>query len=220
MADRFSLSVQPRTITGKKVKQLRRDGMLPANIYGHNVDSVAVSVPTKEFTDTFKKAGETGLIDISIENEKAARPVLVHSLLQDPVTSAVLHVDFYQVNLKEKLVATVPLQFVGESPIVHTKEGILLELLQEVEVESLPTDIPAHIEVDVTSLTEVDQGILVSDLKLPAGVEMKTDAEEMVCKIETAQMAEEEVEELSTPESIAEDEATTEAEAEEASGNE
>src|SRR5690606_23874506 len=137
-----------------------------------------------------RQAGETGLIDLKIDDQET-RPVLIHSTLLDPVRGQVLHVDFYQVNLKEKLTATVPLEFVGESPMVKNKEGILLELLQEVEVESLPTDIPPKIEVDVSSLTEMDQGIQVGDLSVPAGVEMRTEAEELVCKIEAAQMAEE-----------------------------
>lgn len=220
MSKRYNLSAEPRTTVGKQVKQLRRQGVLPANIYGHKVDSVAVSVSATDFSATLRQAGETGLIDLQIAGEKASRPVLIHDTLVDPVTSALLHVDFYQVNLKEKLVAAVPLEFVGESPIVKNKEGILLELLHEVEVESLPTDIPSQIEVDISGLTEVDQGILVGDLPLPAGVEMKTDAEEMVCKIDTAQMSEEEIEEESTPESAEEGTTENPSESEDTSGNE
>lgn len=193
MAQRYSLQAEARTLFGKQVKQLRRASMVPANIYGHNVDPIAISLPLTAFAAAFRQAGETGLIDLTIDGQ-AARPVLIHSTAVDPVHGQVLHVDFYQVNLKEKLIATVPLEFVGESPIVKNKEGILLELLQEVEVESLPTDIPSKIEVDVSGLTELDQGIHVGDLPVPAGVEMKTDTEELVCKIETAQMAEEEEE--------------------------
>lgn len=222
MPKRYKLSAQPRTIIGKQVKQLRRQGSLPATIYGHKVESVAVTISTLDFANTFKVAGETGLIDVQINGEEVTRPVLIHDTLVDPASAAVLHVDFYQVNLKEKLIASVPLEFVGESPSVKNKEGILLELLQEVEVESLPTDIPSSIEVDISSLLEVGQSILVSDLSLPAGVEMKSDPEEMVCKIDTAQMAEEEEPEPTTEEATEEgaeagDEET--AESEDASGN-
>jgi large subunit ribosomal protein L25 len=198
MAKRYNLSADPRTVIGKQVKQLRRQQMLPANVYGHKVDATAVTISLPDFKAVFKQAGETGLIDLQVNGEAQTRPVLIHDTLVDPMSDALLHVDFYQVNLKEKLVATVPLEFVGESPIVKASEGILLELLQEVEVESLPTDIPSVIEVDISGLTEVDQGIKVGDLSLPTGVTMQTDVEELVCKIDTAQMSEEEAGE--TPE--------------------
>jgi large subunit ribosomal protein L25 len=200
MAKRYNLSAEPRTIIGKQVKQLRRKQILPANVYGHKVEATAISLALLDFKSVFKQAGETGLIDLQVHGEPQTRPVLINDTLVDPVTGALLHIDFYQVNLKEKLTATVPLEFEGESPIVKAKEGILLELLQEVEVESLPTNIPSSIVVDISNLTEVDQGIKVGDLPLPAGVEMQTDAEELVCKIETAQMAEEVVEEVVVPE--------------------
>jgi large subunit ribosomal protein L25 len=219
MAKRYNLSADSRTVIGKQVKQLRREGKLPANVYGHNVEATAVTVDAKEFASVLKQAGETGLIDLKVGDEKT-RPVLVHDMLVDPVKGATLHVDFYQVNLKEKLTATVPLEFVGESSIVKNNEGILLELLQEVEVESLPTDIPSSIEVDISGLVEVGQGIHVSDLPLPAGVEMQTDGEELVCKIDTPQMAEEEVEEISTEESIEEGTTENPDESEDTSGNE
>jgi large subunit ribosomal protein L25 len=206
---RFSISAEPRTILGKKVKQLRRNGLIPANIYGHNVDSTPVSVAVAEFLRVYKQAGETGLIDLSIGKE-ITRPVLVHAMLEDPASGALLHVDFYQVNLKEKLITAVPIEFVGESPIVKTKGGILLELLQEVEVECLPTEIPHSFAVDISGLTEVDQGIHVKDLPLPAGVEMQTDGDELVCKIDTAQMSEETVSDMSTAESLAEGETENE----------
>jgi len=211
MAKRHTLSVEARTLFGNKVKSLRREGLIPANIYGHNVDPVAVSVDNRVFQSTYKEVGETGLINLSISNESKPRPVLIHSMLQDPVTDAILHVDFYQVNLKEKLVTMVPLSFVGESPLVKNKEGMLLEMVQEVEVESLPTDIPSSIEVDTSSITEMDHGIFVRDLPLPEGVEMKTDGDEMVAKVGAAQM-EEEPEETTSEESAEEEASESEAE--------
>lgn len=216
MAKRYSLAVEARSLFGNKVKQLRREGLIPANIYGHNIESTAISVEAREFASIFKQAGETGLVDLKLSAEGKSRPALIHSMLQDPVTGAILHVDFYQVNLKEKLTAMVPLHFVGESPLVKSKEGMLLEMLQEVEVESLPTNIPSSFEVDTTVIEEIDGGIFVRDLVMPEGVEVKTDGDEMICKVGSAQMAEE-VEEVETEES--EDSAEADAEAsEEASG--
>lgn len=191
MAKRLSLAVDSRTQFGNKVKQLRRDGLIPANIYGHKIEPTPISVEYRAFTQVFKQAGETSLINLKVSSEDKARPALVHSITEDPVTGVVLHIDFYQVNLKEKLTATVPLHFVGESPLVKSKEGILLEMLQEVEVESLPTDIPSSFNVDISAITELDGGIFVRDLELPGGVEMKTDGDEMICKVGAAQMAEE-----------------------------
>ena len=214
MAKRLALSVEARTLFGNKVKQLRRQGSVPANIYGHKVEPTAVSVNLRDFQAAFKQVGETGLVDLRVDTEKAPRPVLIHSMLKDPVTDNILHVDFYQVNLKEKLTATVPLHFVGESPLVKSREGILLEMIQEVEVESLPTDIPSSIEVDTSTITELDGGIFVRELPVPENVEIKTDLDEMVCKVGSAQMAEEVEEEVEEVEEGAEEEV------EEASGNE
>ncbi len=219
MAKRQALAVESRTVFGNKVKQLRRDGFIPANIYGNNVEPTAVSVDGRTFLSTFKVVGETGLVDLKVSSESAARPVLIHSMLKDPVTAAILHVDFYQVNLKQKLTTAVPLNFTGESPLVKSNQGILLELLQEVEVESLPTDIPSSIEVDTTSIVELDEGIFVRDLPLPNGVEMKTDSDEMVCKVGTSQMEEEPEEAAETVEGQV-DEAEESAVREDASGNE
>jgi large subunit ribosomal protein L25 len=220
MSQRFNLSAEPRTVLGKKVKQLRRDGLLPATVYGHKVDTQPVAVALVEFASTYKQAGETGLIDLQISGESSARPVLIHDMLEDPVTAKILHIDFYQVNLKEKLIATVPLEFVGESEVVKNNEGILLELLQEIEVECLPTDIPSSVEVNVSTLTEVDQGITAGELSLPEGVELKTDSEEMVCKVDEAKMSEEEIEEESTEESVEEETTENPDESDRDSGNE
>lgn len=219
MAKRHSLTVDARTLFGNKVKQLRRDGFIPANIYGHNVEPTAISVDNRTFLATFKAVGETGLIDVKVSNESAPRPALVHSMLKDPVSGAVLHVDFYQVNLKEKLTASVPLHFTGESPLIKSNQGILLELLQEVEVESLPTDIPSSIEVDTTSIEEIDGGIFVRDLPLPDGVEMKTEGDEMVVKIGASKMDEEPEEVVEADEDQVEGSEEVAA-GEEASGNE
>lgn len=198
---RQTLSVEPRALLGKKVKQLRRQGQIPAVVYGHNVESTPLTVDVRQFSNTLRQAGETGLIDLTISSESKPRPVLVHAILRDPVTDAVLHVDFYQVNLKEKLTTMVPLEYIGESELVKNNEALLLEILQEVEVECLPTDIPSSIEVDTTALAEINQGIIVSELKAPAGVEIKTDPEEMICKLTSPRIQE-------TAEELAEEAAT------------
>lgn len=156
---------------------------MPANIYGKNVPSLAVELSQKEFEGVFHQAGETGLLDLFVEGEEKARPVLIHSLQLHPVASQPLHVDFHQVDLKEKVKAMVPISFGGEPQAVKEKKGLLLTPLNEIEVEALPTDLPEHFEVDVSSLSEVDQEIKVADLKVSPEVAVLTDPDLVICKI-------------------------------------
>lgn len=175
------LKVEPRKVLGKKVKKLRKEGVLPANVYGKDVKSESVQVPYKEFDKVYKEAGETGLVELQVDGK--VRPVLIHNIQFDPVSHEPLHADFYQVNLKEKVKTMVPLSFVGEPAAVTNKVGILLEQLSEVEVEALPTDLPESIEVNVESLANVDDQTTVADIKAPAGVTLLTDAGQVVAKI-------------------------------------
>lgn len=207
---RQKLKVEERKILGKKVKKLRREGVLPANIYGKDVKSLAVQVPTKEFEKVFKEEGETGLVDLHVNGE--IRPVLIQNVQVAPLTRAPLHADFYQVNLKEKVKAMVPVVAVGEPKAVSEKIGILLQPLSEVEVEALPTDLPEHIEVNVEPLATTDEQVLVKDLKAPTGVAILTDPEQVVVKI--AKLVSKEAEEQAAQEAAAAEAAKAEATAE------
>ena len=143
--DRLSLQAEERQILGKKVKKLRQDGQLPGHVFGKGVEGELVMVSAKDFLHTFAAAGETGLIDLKIGKEKV-RPVLVRGVQYDPVSDDPLHIDFYQVNLQEKVKVPVPLVLVGEDPEkVHLGEAIVLQTLNEVEVEALPTDLVENI---------------------------------------------------------------------------
>lgn len=164
MADKLSLNAQERQILGKKVKRLRKDGYLPAHVYGKGVETEVVSVDGKTFLKTFKQAGETGLIYLKIGVEKV-RPVLVRGVQYDPITDQPIHIDFYQVNLTQKVSAPIPLTLVGEDPeLVKLGEAIVLQILNEVEVEALPTDLVEKIEVDIRPLQKVDDAITVAQL--------------------------------------------------------
>lgn len=180
---RPKLEVQKRTLLGKKVKKLRKEGLLPASIYGKNIKSQPLMVPLKNFDQVFRQVGEAGVVDLVLEKEEKTRPVLIHNLQLDPVTSQPLHTDFFQVDLKEKVRTMVPVTFTGEPQAVAEKKGVLLTTLNEVEVEALPTDLPEHIEVDSSSLVGLDQEIKVSELKVPPQVTVLTDPNLMVCKI-------------------------------------
>ena len=178
---KYTLTAEVRTLVGRKVKNLRKEGKLPASLYGKHIKSLSLVLSEELFSDVYDKAGETGLIELHVDKE--VKPVLVHTVQIDPVSSALLHVELYQVNLKEKVKAKVPVVQVGESPAAAEKLGVLLTLLDEIEVEALPADLPEKIEVDISTLTAVDQEIRVSDLKVPSEVTILSDIEQGVVKV-------------------------------------
>jgi large subunit ribosomal protein L25 len=157
------LSVQKRTIKGKKVKTLRSSGILPGHVFGNHTENADVQVDAKTFAKVYKLVGETGLIDLQVEGESATRPVLIDDYALHPVTGNILHVDFHQVNLKEKVQATVPIETVGESKAI-LEGAVLVMAYNEVEVEALPTDLPDRLEVDLSKLDAVGSDVKFSDL--------------------------------------------------------
>ncbi len=178
---KYSLKTSSRIVVGRKTKKIRREGSLPATIYGKKVKSVSVQVKTDEFEKVYKQAGETGLVELALDKE--TRPVLIHNVQLDPVSGTPLHVEFYQVDLKEKVKTRVPIEFVGEAPAVSQKLGVLLTLLDELEIEALPAELPDKISVDVSGLGAVDQEIKVGELKVPSGVTVLSDAKIGVVKV-------------------------------------
>lgn len=187
---KLTLNAEARTLTGRKVKKLRKEGIIPANIFGKKIESKSIQVGIKDFEEVYKDAGETGLIEISVGSEK--RPVLVHNIQSNAKSDDILHVDFLQVDLKEKVEANVPVELVGESPAEKQGDGTVVLHLNEVTVEALPTDLPEKFEVDITNLSEVDQTVFVKDLKFDRSkVEIKNEAEEIVAKVEPPQKIEE-----------------------------
>lgn len=177
---RFQLAAEPRKITGKQVKKLRRDGILPANVYGKDIKSQSLQLPLQDFLKVFKEAGETGVVDLSYGTQTI--PVLIHNLHTD-YRNTPLHADFFKVNLKEKVKAMIPLEFVGEPKAVTDQIGLLMEITPEIEVEALPTKLPEKIEVNVEHLANIDEQIAVGDIKSAEGVEILTDPNLVVVKI-------------------------------------
>jgi large subunit ribosomal protein L25 len=192
MAKHPKLTAEKRTVLGKQVKKLRRDGFLPANVYGKDLQSTAIQVAIKEFLAVYKEVGETGLIDLTVASE--TKPVLIKNYQVAYPHRLPLHVDFYQVNLKEKVKTMVPLQLIGEAQAVTENLGTLLQPISEVEVEALPNDLPEHIEVAIAHLAAVDDAVTVADLIAPSGVTILTDPGQTVVKI-AAPVAEEPAEE-------------------------
>ena len=189
--DRLALSAEERKVLGKKVKTLRRDGKLPGHVFGKGLESESVEVSSKDFKNIFHQAGETGLIDLKIGKEKV-RPVLIREVQYDPVTDLPLHIDFYQVNLAQKVKVSVPIVQIGEaSEAVHLGEAIVLQTLNEVEVESLPSDLPEKLEVDITSLKAIDDAITLGQLNYDrTKITISADLEEVVVKLAPAVSAE------------------------------
>ncbi|HDH09773.1 MAG TPA: 50S ribosomal protein L25 [Chloroflexi bacterium] len=179
--ERIELKVEKRTLLGKKVKRLRRQGLIPAIIYGHETEPIPVQIEERELTRVLAQAGPNRLITLRLDGRP--RLALAREIQRDVITDKLLHVDFYTVVMTEKLSAEVPLILVGESPAVERREGVLQHGIDTVEVECLPGDLIHSIEVDLSELKELGQAIYVKDLKVPPSVEILTDGEEMVVKV-------------------------------------
>ena len=217
----MKLAAEKREVLGKKVKSLRQQGKLPAVVFGKETGSIPITLNKKEFLKIYKEAGESTLIDLNLPETKKPIKVLISEVDIDPVSDEVIHANLHAVTLTEKATATIPIEVVGESPIVKSGGGMLLTLLDEIEVEALPQDLPSEIKVDISNLTEIDQGIAIKDLPVDRSkVEIKHDPEDLVVKIEHAEMEEEEeapTEEIPVEEAV---EVTTERKEEERESSE
>jgi len=175
------------------LKTLREKGFIPAVIYGKGEKNISLSIDYEEFRKIFKQAGENTIIKLKIEDK--TKNVLVHDVAKDPVTDKFIHIDFYQIRMDKIITAEVPLVFEGEPPAVKNLDGILIKNVTEVEIESLPGDLPHEIKVDISILETFDDSIRVSDLKLPENVKIKTDPEETIVSVNPPR-TEEEIKEL------------------------
>lgn len=200
------------------VGTLRKSGQMPAVVYGNKIANLHLSVSQNEFEKILRKAGESTIIELLTEDGQKHN-VLIHDVQRHFLTSLPIHVDFLEVSMTEKLTATVSLEFVGESMAVKQLGGVLVKLLDEVEVECLPADLPSHIEVDLAKLATLDDNIFVKDIKSPNKVTVITDAEELVAKVQPprdveAELAQPIVEDVSKVEGVIKPEAPKEEAAE------
>jgi large subunit ribosomal protein L25 len=174
------LNAKIRTLFGKKNKNLRKEGLLPANIYGTNFPSQAIAVNYIEFKRMFRVVGETGVVYIKTEKDEI--PTLITSLQRDPIEGLVLHADFRKVDLSIKIEAVVPLTFIGIAPAANAG-GVILTQTDKVTVEALPQDIPNHIEIDLSTLKEIGAEIKVSDIPVHPGYTIKTEAQKVLVSV-------------------------------------
>ncbi|MCP4536920.1 MAG: 50S ribosomal protein L25 [Chloroflexi bacterium] len=195
MSQQVELAAVKRTVLGKHVKQLRREGLTPGVMYGRNFESVSLQFEARNLQTLLSQVGGSQLISVNVEGEKQPNMVLIRDVQRDPIRWTVLHVDFYRVDMAERLTTEIPLEIVGDSPVVVQGEGILLQGISAIEVECLPGDLVDAIEVDLTNLVELDQGLYVRDLAVPSGIDILTDVDEMIVRV-VPLAAEEELEAL------------------------
>jgi len=181
--DKVELKVDKRQTLGKDVRFLRRQGVTPVHLFGHGIESLALQCGTAELKRILAQAGHTRLISLKVDEEKKPLNVLVREVQKVSLTGELLHVDFYNVKMTEKIKMDVPVVLVGEAPALKLKENMLVQDFHALTVECLPAKIPASIELDVSSLLEVDQAIRVRDITLDDEVALLNDPELVVAKI-------------------------------------
>ncbi len=177
----MQLKAALREPLGKRSRRLLREGKLPAVVYGHNTEATPITLDRLEFQKVFVKSGRTHLVDLALDGR--SEKVLVREIQTHPRRLGPIHVDFYQVNLQEKIEVEVPVRVTGESAPVKQGDADILQPLHSIRVECLPSDIPEEFVVDITPLEEIDSELRVQDLKVPQGVTVLEDADELVVKI-------------------------------------
>ncbi len=206
------LKATHRIVLRKKTRFLRRQGITPAHIYGHNVKSLALQCSTDELANLIAHAGKTRLVNLEVDGEKA-KSVFVREIQRDAISRELLHVDFYQVKRTQKIAVDVPILLVGEAPALKFKGRMLVHGITSLSVECLPTNVPPQIEIDVTQLEEVEQAVHVKDIALDPEITVHEDPEQLVVKISEVAVKEEveEVPEVEEEEAVAEEAAEAEA---------
>jgi len=198
----LELEVARRQVFRKKVKSLRRAGIIPINVYGHGIDSMSLQAEARALDKLLSQAGMTHLVSLKIEGAKSPRNVIIKEVQRKGGTGKALHVSFYQVRMEEKIKVEVPIHFIGESPAVKSREGDLMTNIRALEVECLPGNIPEGFTVDVSNLLHPGDAVHVKDLEIGEEITLLTDPEQMVIKVETIKVEVEEV--VKVPEAVAE----------------
>jgi large subunit ribosomal protein L25 len=202
--EKFELQAKARSEVAPK--KLRAEGLIPAIVYGNKIATENLAIAYPEFEKLFRKAGESSIVSLVVDGKP--RNVLIQDVQRHYLTGRYQHIDFYTVSMTEKLTATVPLEFVGESKAVRENGGVMLELLKEVEVQCLPADLPHAIPVDISALKTFEDAIYIKDLKVDSKVELTADPETIVVKVDPprdveAELAQDQVGDVSQVEGVA-----------------
>ncbi|MDI6602979.1 MAG: 50S ribosomal protein L25 [Patescibacteria group bacterium] len=193
----LSLSAKIRKDLGKRVKTLRKKGIIPGVLYGPKVEATALQLDEKEFEKVYEEAGESSLISLEVTGQadkKEKYLVLIHEIARDPLTEKPIHVDFYQPKLEEEVEVIIPIIFEGTSPAVKDLGGTLVKNISELKVKALPQKLPHEIRVDVSQLKSFEDNILIKDLKLAEGVKISRAPEEILAFVAPPEKIEEELE--------------------------
>ena len=193
--DKIELLANTREILGKKVRFLRRQGITPVHLFGHNVESVPLQCDTAPLKRVLAQAGKTRLISLKLDQAKKPRSVVVREVQREPQSGELLHIDFYQVSMKEEMRVEVPIVPVGEAPALKSKGNFLMHELGSLTIECLPDEIPNSVELDISSLTEAEQAIHVKDIRLGEGITVLNNPDQLVVKISARTVEEPTVEE-------------------------
>jgi large subunit ribosomal protein L25 len=186
----LELTAQPRTIKGKEVKKLRREGIIPAVLYGPGVSGVqAISLPAREIERAYTQLGRSALLHLKVEGGRT-QPVLIHQVQHDHTHRYLTHVDFFAPNMRVALTVAVQVVLTGEAPAVRTDDGVLVQGATELQVAALPDNIPAVLAVDVTGLTEIHAQITAGDIELPEGVTLVSSPDEVIVTVSQIQLVE------------------------------
>lgn len=206
--EKIIMHAKVRKIIGKQTRALRKEGIIPANIYGKNFTSQTIALNKKEFFDTFKTAGETNIVYVILDDKEI--PTLINEIQIHPINQSILHVDLRKINLKQKIEAQVPIAIVGTSKAVENKNGILLTQMTEITVTALPPDIPDNISVDISNMNELGDVIRISDLPKSDLFYINEDSEQTIVSVTEHKEEELEPETVSEkPEIIGEGETET-----------
>ncbi len=190
--DKIQIKATIRDLKKDKTKNLKVKGLLPAELYGHNVQNLHLTLNSGDFEKAFKKAGESTIVEILTDDGKT-HPALIQDVQLHYLTSKPIHADFYQISMTEKLKAKVPLEFSGTSAAIKNLGGTLVRILTEVEVECLPTDLPHNIEIDISSLNTFQDTIHIRDLKISDKVKITLSPEDIVAKVQAPRNVEEDL---------------------------
>ena len=190
----LSISAKIRKEKGRKTKTLRLKGVLPAVLYGPKIKNLSLEVDSKEFEKVFEEGGESSLVSLEVKGEKKKFMVLIHDISRDPLSSDILHVDFYQPSLEKEIEVRVPIVFEGEAPAVKNLSGTLVKSIAEAEVRALPQHLPKEIKVNVDSLETFEDDILIKDLKVEKEVKIIGNPQDVVAHVVPPEKVEEELE--------------------------
>jgi large subunit ribosomal protein L25 len=181
--DGLTIEANKRNILGKKTKVLRRQGITPAHLFGHGLESLALECDTAKLNRLIARAGRTKLIALGIKGDKEPRSVFIKEIQRNACTGELLHVDLFQVRKTEKVRVNVPIILIGESPVMKAKGFTLTQSLSSLSVECLPDQLPSQLEVDLSQLVEVGQAVYVRDITLSPEITVHNDPDLMVVKV-------------------------------------